>query len=56
MRYKLHPEVEAEIPYDHRNWTPGPIEVLFDEVEVEDITDRPRNDTHVLLHRRGGDA
>ena len=45
MRYKLHPEVEAEIPYDHRNWTPGPIEVLFDQVEVEDITDRPRNDT-----------
>jgi uracil-DNA glycosylase family 4 len=44
MRYKLHPEVEAEIPYDLTRWTPGPTEVLYDEVEIEDITDRPRND------------
>ena len=44
MRYKLHPEVEAQVPYDLTRWTPGPPEVLYDEVEVEDITDRPRND------------
>jgi uracil-DNA glycosylase family 4 len=45
MRYKLHPEVEAEIPYDPQSWAPGPRQVLYEAVEVEDITDRPRTDT-----------
>jgi uracil-DNA glycosylase family 4 len=44
MRYKLHPEIEAEIPFDPAAWAPGEPEVLYDEVEVEDITDRPRGD------------
>jgi uracil-DNA glycosylase family 4 len=45
MRYKLHPEVEARIPFDASRFAPGPPQVLYDEVEVEDITDRPRGDT-----------
>lgn len=45
MRYKLHPEAAASIPFDPRRLVPGPPEVMYDEVEVEDITDRPRTDT-----------
>jgi len=39
MRYKLHPEVEGEIPFDERKLEPGQPRVLYDEAEVEDITD-----------------
>jgi uracil-DNA glycosylase len=45
MRYKLHPDVEARMPFDPARLVAGPPEVLFDEVEVEDVTDRPRHDT-----------
>ncbi len=45
MRYKLVPEVASRIPFDYNRLRPGPPEVLFDEVEVEDVTDSPRNDT-----------
>jgi uracil-DNA glycosylase len=45
MRYKLHPEVEAEIPFDPTRLRPGTPAVLFDEIEVEDITERQRADT-----------
>jgi uracil-DNA glycosylase family 4 len=45
MRYKLHPEVEPQIPFDPNNWKPGPPEVIFDDIDVEDITDRARGDT-----------
>jgi uracil-DNA glycosylase len=44
MRYKLHPDVEARIPFDPERLAPGPATVLFDEVELEDITDRKRDD------------
>jgi uracil-DNA glycosylase family 4 len=44
MRYKLHPDVEARVPFDPAGLVAGPPEVLYDEVEVEDITDRPRAD------------
>jgi uracil-DNA glycosylase family 4 len=44
MRYKLHPEVESRVPYDPSLLQPGPQDVLFDHVEVENVTDRPRND------------
>ncbi|MCW3048681.1 MAG: hypothetical protein JWO74_2965 [Solirubrobacterales bacterium] len=44
MRYKLHPEVEARICFDPGLLQPGPPQVVYDEVEIEDITDRPRND------------
>jgi len=44
MRYKLHPEVEARIPFDRSRLNTGPTAVLYDEVEVEEITDRERHD------------
>jgi uracil-DNA glycosylase family 4 len=37
MRYKLHPEVEAIVPFDAAGWAVGAPEVLYDEVEVEEI-------------------
>jgi uracil-DNA glycosylase len=45
MRYKLHPEVEAKVPFDPSRLTAGSPQVLYDEVEVEDITEKDRNDT-----------
>jgi uracil-DNA glycosylase family 4 len=44
MRYKLHPEVEAQIPFEPARLVAGPAEVLYDEAEVEDVTDRWRSD------------
>ncbi len=44
MRYKLVPEVEMRTPFDPKRFERGPTEVLYDEVEVEDITDRKRAD------------
>jgi uracil-DNA glycosylase len=45
MRYKLHPGVEARLPFDPHQLNPGPSEVLYDEVDVEDVTNRSRSDT-----------
>jgi len=45
MRYKLNPDVEAQVPFDKSLFGAGPTTVLYDEVEVEDITDRKRADT-----------
>jgi uracil-DNA glycosylase len=45
MRYKLHPDVAAAIPFDRQRLEHGPPQVFFDEVEVEDVTDRYRSDT-----------
>ena len=45
MRYKLHPEVASLIPFDPRLFEPGPQEVMYDEVRVVDVTDRPRADS-----------
>ncbi|MGQ0670465.1 MAG: uracil-DNA glycosylase family protein [Actinomycetota bacterium] len=45
MRYKLNPAVAVRVPYDPDRLRPGPPVVLYDEVEVEDVTDRPRTDT-----------
>jgi uracil-DNA glycosylase len=44
MRYKLHPDVSATVPFDPERLVPGEREVLFDQAVVEDITDHPRND------------
>jgi uracil-DNA glycosylase family 4 len=45
MRYKLHPEVAREIPFDAGQLADdGVPEVLFDEVEVEEVTGRHGND------------
>jgi uracil-DNA glycosylase len=45
MRYKLHPDVAARMPFDPARLQPGPTKVLFDQVEVEDVTDNERADT-----------
>jgi uracil-DNA glycosylase len=45
MRYKLHPDVAAIIEFDPDRLRRGPAEALFDEAEVEDVTDRYRADT-----------
>jgi hypothetical protein len=45
MRYKLHPEVAGRIPFDPDQLQRGPATVLFDDVEIEDVTDQPRTDT-----------
>lgn len=44
MRYKLHPEVAASTPFDASRFHPEPPKVVYDEVEVEDVTDRERTD------------
>jgi len=44
MRYKLDPEVADRIPFDPAALTTGRTSVLFDESEVEDVTDHPRGD------------
>jgi uracil-DNA glycosylase family 4 len=45
MRYKLHPDVESTLPFDGARWAVGAPRVMYDEVEVTDVTDRPRTDT-----------
>jgi uracil-DNA glycosylase family 4 len=44
MRYKLHREVEAQIAFDPARLEAGTPEVMYDEVEVEDVTNRPHPD------------
>jgi uracil-DNA glycosylase family 4 len=44
MRYKLHPEVGTSVPFESARLVPGEREVLFDEVDVEDVTHQPRMD------------
>jgi uracil-DNA glycosylase len=45
MRRKLHPEVAARIPFDPTRLRPEPPEVLYDAVDVEDVTNHGRTDT-----------
>ncbi len=44
MRYKLDPHVAARVPFDRSRFERGTTRVLYDEVEVEDITDHERRD------------
>ena len=44
MRYKLHPDVEARVPFDRARLARGPRMVDYDEVEVQDITAHKRDD------------
>lgn len=44
MRYKLHPDVEERVSFDPTRLDPGSTAVIYDEVEIEDITERQRND------------
>ena len=45
MRYKLHPEVESLVQFDPTLLEPGPRMTLYDEADVEDVTERKRTDT-----------
>jgi len=45
MRYKLDPEVAERIPFDPSRFDASPRKVIFDFVEIEDVTDEPRTDT-----------
>jgi uracil-DNA glycosylase len=45
MRYKVHPGVPGVRPFDRASLAPGPRKVLYDHVEIEDVTDRTRTDT-----------
>jgi uracil-DNA glycosylase family 4 len=45
MRHKLHPEVRDAVPFEPGGLVPGPRHVLYDDVEVEDVTSRERADT-----------
>jgi uracil-DNA glycosylase family 4 len=40
MRYRLHPDDARETPFDPSLLQIGPPEVFYDEVEVEDVSDR----------------
>ncbi len=45
MRYKLDPEVAAQVPFDPSRLHRDAPEVLYDEADVQDVTDHPRIDT-----------
>jgi uracil-DNA glycosylase family 4 len=45
MRYKLHPEIEVAVPFDPDALRSGERLVLYDEVEIEDVTHLKRADT-----------
>ncbi len=44
MRYKLDPEVAAALPFAPDNYAPGPPRVMYDQVEIEDVTHEARSD------------
>jgi len=44
MRYKLHPEVAARTEFDPNRLQCEPAEVMFDDVEVEEITGHERGE------------
>jgi uracil-DNA glycosylase family 4 len=44
MRYKLHPEVAARVPFDPALLVPEDALVLYDEADVTDVTDHYRSD------------
>jgi len=45
MRFKLHPEIAAAIPFDPSRWEPEPAEVMYDDVDAQDVTNQRRTDT-----------
>ena len=45
MRHKLVPEVAEKISFDPGRLQPGSVQTLYDEVDVEDVTDASRSDT-----------
>jgi uracil-DNA glycosylase family 4 len=44
MRYKLVSDIAESVPFDPSLFGHGPKRVMYDDVVVEDVTDRPRTD------------
>jgi uracil-DNA glycosylase family 4 len=44
MRYKLHPDVEIRIPFDPSRLKRGATPVIYDDAEIEEITDSDLRD------------
>ena len=49
MRYKLHPQVAQEVPFDPVRLKSGPAHVCYDEVDVEEIVHRGSDQTFFCL-------
>jgi len=49
MRYKLHPEIAKEIPFDPLRLKAGVVQVLYDEVEIEEIAHEGTDKTFYCL-------
>ena len=49
MRYKLHPEVAEEIPFDPESLKGGRMRVLYDEVEAVEVVHRGTDKTFYCL-------
>lgn len=45
MRYKLHPELERQHPFEPGRWEVGRPRTLYDEAVVEEVTHQSRSDT-----------
>jgi hypothetical protein len=49
MRYKLHPEVEPNLPFDVTQFHPGPPRVMYDEVDIEEVEFRGADKTFFCI-------
>jgi len=49
MRYKLHPEVAEAVPFDPARLKAGTVQVLYDEVETEEIAHQGTDQTFYCL-------
>jgi len=45
MRYKLGPEIAGRIPFDPSAFEHGPRRVMYDGIDIEDVTNQHRTDT-----------
>jgi uracil-DNA glycosylase family 4 len=48
MRYKLDPEVERTIPFDEARFAKTAPRVIYDDVQITDVTELPRTDQTVF--------
>lgn len=49
MRYKLHPDVEPLVPFDRSRFRAESQEVLFDEVQVDEVTEAGQHRTYFCI-------
>jgi uracil-DNA glycosylase len=53
MRYKLHPDVEPLVPFDRSRLCAESPAVLFDEVQVDEVTEPGRSRTYFCIDVEG---